>query len=84
MYDFLVFYFYFIFHLLIYYFQIEILANDLSHAIVWQQFEHHTTAHKYLDMSQHVRQNILELASIANMTASQIKLRMLLFNISIL
>ncbi|KAJ3505246.1 hypothetical protein NLJ89_g7517 [Agrocybe chaxingu] len=58
---------------------VEVMTNDLSNAMVWQQFVHHKAHHRHLEMSHFVQQNILELASLANMTASQIKLRLLAF-----
>ncbi|KAF8969307.1 hypothetical protein BDZ97DRAFT_1915276 [Flammula alnicola] len=56
---------------------VEVFSDNLSKAIVYQQNQHRPTRSCYLDMSPFIRQNILELATIADMTSSRIKRRLL-------
>ncbi|KAJ7454880.1 hypothetical protein FB451DRAFT_1184708 [Mycena latifolia] len=52
---------------------IEVYSNNLSKAIIYRQKTHWETAEEHLTMSQHIRQCIMEYASLANMTAGRIK-----------
>ncbi|KAJ7140880.1 hypothetical protein C8R44DRAFT_726592 [Mycena epipterygia] len=55
---------------------IEVYSNNLSKAIVYQRNTHWEAAERHLGMSQHIRQCIMEYASLANMTAGRIKRRL--------
>ncbi|KAJ7121118.1 hypothetical protein C8R44DRAFT_736802 [Mycena epipterygia] len=55
---------------------VEVYSNDLSKAVIFQRFTHWEAADEYLGMSQHIRQCIMEYASLANMTAGRIKRRL--------
>jgi hypothetical protein len=55
-------------------FQVEVLSDDLTQAVIYRRNTHNPTDHRYLDMSHYIRQNIMELSSLAaDMTAGRIK-----------
>lgn len=56
-------------------FQVEVMSNDLSEAIIWQRHSHPEVPNIYLAPSNHIRQTISEYASLHGMTAGRIKRR---------
>jgi hypothetical protein len=52
-----------------------VYSDNLSKAFIYQRKKHWEAAEEHLGMSQHIRQCIMEYASLANMTAGRIKRR---------
>lgn len=51
------------------------MSDDLNTAIIYQKGLHRQALKANLEISQHIRQCIMEFASMANMTAGSIKKR---------
>ncbi|KAJ7732124.1 hypothetical protein B0H16DRAFT_180072, partial [Mycena metata] len=54
---------------------VEVYSDDLSKAVIYRRGTHWETPEEYLKSSEHIRQCIMEYASLANMTAGRIKRR---------